>query len=317
MKLTIEVGFLMAQRFAITLTQLSYFTECARTLNMTVASTELHVAQSAVSTAISHLERSLGATLFIRQHAKGLVLTAAGEQLLVDTQHLFGLLNDSIDSIRADQDEVTGSITVACFKTLEPFLLPPLIARLNERHPGLSVSFIEGDNEETLDALRRGKAEIALNYRFGTSEGIESELIGHARPHLVLPSTHPLASKGSVQLKKLKDEPLVLLDLPDSNNYFLDLLRRAGVEPIVRYRTASYETVRSMVAMGLGYSILNQRPRTPGTYTGDTVTLVEISDDLPDLEIVTSTLAQVHRSSRARAVANTIREIVAEQHPQR
>ncbi|MFT4231156.1 MAG: LysR family transcriptional regulator [Leucobacter sp.] len=305
----------MAQRFSVTLTQLSYFAECAKTLNMTLASQELHVAQSAVSTAISHLERALGASLFIRQRARGLILTPAGEQLLHDTHRVFGLLADSIDSIRADGDEVRGSITVACFKTLAPFLLPLLIARLHDRHPELSAEFVEGDNEETLAALRSGRAEIAVNYRFGDAEGISSEHAGDVRPHVVLPAGHPLAERQDIALAELAGEPLVLLDLPDSSGYFLDILRGAGVAPQVKHRTSSYETVRSMVAMGLGYSILNQRPRIPGTYTGDAVATVAIRDETPALEIVVSSLAQVHRSARARAVADLVREIIAEQQP--
>ncbi len=303
----------MVQRFSITLTQLSYFIECAKTLNMTMASQELHVAQSAVSTAISHLERALGTSLFIRQHAKGLILTQSGEQLLRDTQRLFGLLTDSIDSLRADRTEVHGSITVACFKTLAPFLLPLLIGRLHDQHPDLSVEFIEGDNEETLAAVRSGRAEIAVHYRLTDSDGVTSEHVGDAQPHVVLPTQHALAGRTEIALEELAGEPFVLLDLPDSSGYFLDILHRANITPQLKYRTSSYETVRSMVSMGLGYSILNQRPRISGSYTGGSVATVEISDELPALEIVVSSLSQVTRSARARAVAATVRELIEEQ----
>ena len=87
----------MVQRFSITLTQLSYFAECAKTLNMTEASQELHIAQSAVSTAINQLEKALGAPLFVRQHSKGLVLTSAGESLLRETREIFGRITDAVD----------------------------------------------------------------------------------------------------------------------------------------------------------------------------------------------------------------------------
>ena len=307
----------MVQRFAITLTQLTYFAECAKTLNMTAASQELHVAQSAVSTAISHLEKSLGASLFIRQHAKGLILTPAGEQLLRDTQRLFGMLSESIDTIRADHDEVRGSIGVACFKTLTPFLLPPLINKLQQRHPELEVEYFEGDYEETLAALRSGRAEIAVSYRFANADGIDSALVGEVPAHVVLPAHHPLAGRDAIALAELAEEPLVLLDLPDSRDYFLDILRRAGLTPTPKYRTSSYETVRSMVAMGLGYSILNQRPAITDSYTGGSLATVDISDELPPLEITVSSLSQVNTSARARAVAAAVRELIAEQQAQR
>lgn len=300
----------MAQRFSITLTQLNYFAECAKTLNMTAASQQLHVAQSAVSTAISHLERSLGATLFIRQHSKGLILTAAGESLLHDTHRLFGLLTDTIESIQADQDEIRGSITVACFNTLTPFLLPQLLALLQERHPGLTVDVLEGNYEENLAALRGGRAEIAIGYDLTTPEGIEAEVIAAISPHVILHTEHPLANRTEVALAELANDPLVLLDLPDSSDYFLRLLADAGITPHIKYRTRNYEAVRSLVAMGYGFSILNQRPSIRETYTGERTVIVEISDAVRSLNVTVSSLAQVERTARARAVAAAVRELV-------
>ena len=305
----------MAQRFSITLTQLTYFAECAKTLNMTVASQELHVAQSAVSTAISHLERSLGTPLFIRQHSKGLILTPAGENLMRDTQRLFGLLSDTIDAVRADQEEVRGSITIACFSTLSPFILPELAARLEKRHPHLTLEFIEGDTESSLAALRGGRAELAVHYDLAGGDDISAELIGEILPHVLVPTSHPLAGRGRVRLEQLADDPFVLLDLPDSSDYFLSILRHAGITPRLKHRTSSYETVRSMVANGLGYSLLNMRPLIAETYSGNRTAVLEIEDDVRGLKFVVSSLSQLGRSARARAAAATIREIIEEQHP--
>lgn len=302
----------MVQRFPITLTQLTYFAECAKTLNMTAASQELHVAQSAVSTAITHLERSLGAALFIRQHSKGLILTHAGETLLRDSHQFFGSLNDTIESIRAEQNDIRGSITVACFNTLAPFLLPQLLGRLQKQYPDLHVSTLEGDHEESMAALRGGRAEIAVNYVLTEEEGIERRIVGEFPPHAVVHSEHPLAGRGRVALAELAGDPFVLLDLPSSRDYFLGILREAGVSPDVKYRSSSYETVRSLVATGLGYSLLNQRPQTEYTYAGARTVSIAISDPVPSLSIATSSLAQVHRSARSLAVEEAIRALIAE-----
>lgn len=301
----------MVQRFSITLTQLSYFAECAKTLNMTVASQELHVAQSAVSTAISHLEKALGAALFIRQHSKGLILTKAGESLLRDTQRVFGLLTDAIEDIRADQDQVRGSITIACFNTLAPFMQPRLLDLLHQKHPELTVDILEGDYEECLAALRGGRAEVAVMYSLTNADGVQHEVLGQVRPHVIVHAEHPLAGRPEIALAELADEPFVLLDLPDSNDYFLGMLRQQGLTPNIKYRTSSYETVRSLVATGLGFSILNQRPLIDQTYSGNRTAIVEISDQVPSLGVSVSTLAQVERSARANAVADAVREIVS------
>ena len=303
----------MAQRFPLTLTQLSYFAACAKSLNMTAASQELHVAQSAVSTAVSQLERALGATLFIRQHSKGLVLTSAGEALLRDTQRLFGLLSETIDTIQADRGDVTGEITIASFHTLTPFLIPPLLHRLREQHPNLAVAVREGDYEQNLADLRGGRAEVAITYALRDTDGVAQEVVGYAAPHAVLATDHPLAARGTVSLAELSAEPFVLLDLPDSNEYFLSLLADAGVSPEIRYRTKNYEAVRSFVAMGLGFSILNQRPRTDATYAGSRLAIVELSGDVRGLDVTVATLAQVEQTARARAVRDALVEVLAEE----
>ena len=306
----------MVHRFSITLTQLTYFAECAKTLNMTTASQELHIAQSAVSTAINQLEKALGAQLFIRQHSKGLVLTPAGESLLHETRQIFGLITDAVETIQAGQTEIRGTIVLACFKTFAPFLLPQLLGRLQAAHPELTVDVVEGDHEECLAALRSGRAEIALNYDLTDSDGIDDELVGEVRPHIIVGTGHPLASRAEVALAELADDPLVLLDLPDSRDYFLNILRAAGITPRVKHRSSSYETVRSMVAMGLGYSILNQRPRIQETYTGERTAILEITDPAPSLHVVASTLAKAGSTAKARAVTDTAREILAEAAPQ-
>ncbi|MFT4221057.1 MAG: LysR family transcriptional regulator [Microbacterium sp.] len=299
------------QRFPVTLTQLTYFVECAKTLNMTVASQQLLVAQSAVSTAITHLERALGASLFIRKHSKGLVLTPAGERLLRDTGQVFGLLSDAIEAVRADQLEVRGTIRIACFATLAPFLLPQLLTRLQARHPELVVDVVEGDHAENLDALQAGRVELAVGYNLTDTDGVRSEIVGSVRPYVIVHSGHRLAGRPKVRLAQLADEPLVLLDLPGSSQYLLGLLLQAGVTPRLKYRSSSYETVRSLVSAGHGFSILNQRPRIAQTYSGDHAVAVEIADRVRSLDVVVASLAQVSPSARARAVAAVIRELIA------
>lgn len=304
----------MPYRFPLTLTQLSYFVECAKTLNMTGASEELHVAQSAVSTAIAQLERALDTKLFIRQHSKGLVLTPAGERLLRDTQSLFRDLEDTIEQLRSEQQRLTGSITVACFTTLSPFLVPELLRRMQREHPGIAVHVIEGGHDDNHAALRAGRAELAINYDMTDPPDISREIIGEVAPHVIVPSEHPLADRAAVSLRELAHEPLVLLDIQESSEYFLSLLTQSGVTPTIQFRSASYETVRSLVAAGFGYSILNQRPKVDQVYSGGAVRAIPISDNFAGLRIAVSSLAQLARSQRGHAVTAVLRQIVADHH---
>lgn len=302
----------MTYRFPITLTQLSYFAECARTLNMTVASGELHVAQSAVSTAITHLERALGAPLFIRQHSKGLVLTAAGEKLLRDSRKIFSQLTETIDSIREDQTQVQGAISIACFTTLSPVVLPGLLQRLAKKHPKLTVDVVEGDYTENLQALRSGQVELAIDYTLSSADDIRRQHVGEAKPYVLVAADHPFSDRGEIALSELADEEYILLNLPNSSDYFLAMLRHAGLSPRVRHQSSSFEAVRSMVAAGLGFSILNQRPRSGTAYTGEELAILEIVDEVPSLHIVVDSLAQFEPSTRALAVAAEVRDLLSE-----
>jgi DNA-binding transcriptional LysR family regulator len=302
----------MVQRFSITLTQLSYFAECAKTLNMTEASQELHIAQSAVSTAINQLEKALGAPLFVRQHSKGLVLTPAGESLLQETREIFGRISNAVESIQAGQNEVRGTIVIACFQTIAPFLLPQLLEKLEANYPELDVDIIEGDHDECMSALKSGRAELAINYDLSEAEGVRFQIVGEARPHVIVGTGHRLAKRKRISLSELADDDFVVLDLPGSREYFISLLRLMGVSASVRYRTSSYETVRSMVAMGLGFSILNQRPRIRETYTGERTAILEISDPVPTLHISLSMLSRSRPTAKAAAVMDTVKALLDE-----
>lgn len=302
----------MADRFNITLNQLTYFSACAKHLNMTAASQELHVAQSAVSAAISHVERTIGAPLFVRQHAKGLILTSEGESLLRSTNEIFGLLSSSIASIQDSRGQMRGTVRIACFSTIAPFLLPRLLHLLEVHHPELTVEVTEGDHDENVAALRSGRAEMAINYRFAAVDGIDVESLGRVEAYVLVAQDHRLANKRAVNLAELEDDGLILLDLPGSRDYFLNMLVQAGLTPRLRYRTRSYETVRSMVGEGLGYSILNQRPAEDVTYSGARTRALRIKDSVPSLEIVMMSLAGAPKSARLRAVADTVTSILRE-----
>ncbi|MBT0770140.1 LysR family transcriptional regulator [Kineosporia sp. J2-2] len=299
----------MARKADITLAQLRYFVEAATCLSMTQAATNLLVAQSAVSSAVAQLENQVGAQLFIRMRSKGLALTPAGRQLLGDARAVLGSLDEALDSARGMDEQVRGTIRIAFFVTLAPFLLADMMTLIAERHPHLEVDVVEVDADEAREALRSGRAEMAVSYDFGFGDEMRREVVATVSPHVVLPAGHRLASRRQVPLRELAHDQLILLDLPHSREYFLDVMRAAGVEPVVRHRSYGYETVRSLVAKGYGYSILNQRPRHDSTYDGRSVVTRPIADEAPGLPLVVATLRSVRSTARVRAVADAVRVV--------
>ncbi len=302
----------MSKKPDITLAQLRYFLEAAEFGSMTAAANELHIAQSAVSSAIAQLESQVGAQLFIRQRSKGLALTEPGKQLLGDARGILLQLDEALDAARGQDNQVRGRLRIACFVTLAPFLLPALISAIQNAHPHLEVEVDEVDFAGARDALRSGRAELAIGYDFGFGDDIAVKTISETPPYLVLPAGHPIAERQRIPLRELARERMILLDLSYSREYFLSLLASVGVEPVIRYRSASYETVRSLVAQGHGFSILNQRPLHDTTYGGRSVAVRAIADAVPPLPIVLATLRSARPSARARAIGNILEVVMRE-----
>ncbi|MGH3588277.1 MAG: LysR substrate-binding domain-containing protein, partial [Pseudonocardia sp.] len=286
------------------------FAVAASVLCMTKAAEELRVAQSAVSAAVAQLERQVGTPLFIRQHARGLVLTAAGKELLRDVRELLAHVGEVLDAARGRGVDVRGHINLACMVTLVPFVLPDLLAELTATYPGLEVEVLELEAAAVSAALRSGAAEVAVTYDLGLGPGVTREVIAEVPPYVVLPPGHRLADQQAVRLRDLADEPMVLLDLPHSRDYFRDMLVAAGAPPRIAYRSHNVEAVRGMVARGLGFSVLNQRPVLDRTYGGGHVEGRPIVDDVRALSVVVAWMESVRRTARARAVTDSARDVV-------
>lgn len=274
----------MPGRSDISLTQLRYFVAAAENGSMTWAADELFVAQSAVSTSIANLEAAVGAQLLIRRRAKGLQLTAAGSDFLVRARGILASVDDAVTSLRPEN--TTGRLPVGCFRTLAPFYLPSIISALADDHPELQVEVTEMTAEQVEDALVSQAIEIALTYDLGLGPSIERELLAEVPLYVAIAADHPLASRDAVRLRELAEEPMVLLDMPISREYFLQAFTDAGVRPNVRYRFASFEAVRAMVASGHGFTVLNQQPKVASTYSGGALHRLQVIDEVPPLRLV-------------------------------
>lgn len=294
----------------ISLTQLRYFIRVAERESMTRAAEDLYVAQSAVSSAVAHLEKELGVQLFIRRHAKGLILTAAGKELLLRARQTLTALAESLESIAGEAQAFWGPLHVVCFSPIAPFYLPSILAGLKRDHPGLEVHVTEAVAGEVGEYLESGRAEVALTYDLALGDGIDRDVLAEIHPYAALPAAHRLAGEESVKLADLVDEPMILVDLPFSREYFIGVFTERGLQPNVQYRSSSYETVRAMVAQDHGYSLLHQRPATDSTYAGGRVVAVPLADEVRPLRVVVASLQSMRMSRRASAFAERCRAVV-------
>ncbi|WP_020500563.1 LysR family transcriptional regulator [Sciscionella marina] len=300
----------MAGDVNFTLVQLRYFATAAEACSMTAAAQQLRVSQSAVSTAVSQLEHSLQVQLLIRHHAKGLSLTAAGSRFLQELKNFLAHADDLAETARGLGTRLSGELVIGCFLSLSPFLLPRLFAGLTEQHPDLRVQAIEGETEELQEALLNGQCELALMYEMDLAEPLTTEQITVAPPYVIVPPRHRFARRKGVRIAELAEDPFVLYDLPHSREYFMSLTASTGVSVQPRYRSSNYETVRSLVANGQGYSILNQRPVRDTTYDGGQVVTLPLLDPVSPLPVVLAYLRNTRLTRRAQAFAAFCRELL-------
>ncbi|UYM04140.1 LysR family transcriptional regulator [Solicola gregarius] len=297
-----------------TLTQLRYFAAVAEADSMTAAARELMITQSALSTAMSQLEKALGVQLFMRQGTRALRLTAAGAQFVRDLTVFLEHADSLYEAAQGLAKSPVGVLSVGVFGPLASVRLPLILDELERRYPGLEVTIHESDLADQQDALRSGRCEIALTYGLGLARGFTAQALQRIPPHVIVSREHRLARRPErpVHLRALEDDPLILLDLPHSREYYESLFRLVGVTPNVRHRLVGYETVRSFVARGHGYALLNQRLQHDLTYTGDSVVPIQIADELPPIELMLVRPSDVRPTRRALAFEEVCRTLYGE-----
>ncbi|WP_179405599.1 LysR family transcriptional regulator [Burkholderia guangdongensis] len=280
------------------LRQLRYFVVTAEVLSFTAAAKLLHISQPSISSALADLEESLGVQLFIRHHAQGLSLTQAGQDILGKTRDLLKNAEELQAAAKELDVGATGTISLGCMVSLAPPLLPSLMSRFVATHSGISFRTLEAHQEDLLRGLQNGLLDVALTYDLDLTDDIEFVPLLSLPPYAILPSAHRLASRKTISLTDLADEPYVMLDLPHSREYFASLFDGIAPRPLVAFKSAQPEVVRGMVANGLGYSILNFPLRATTTVDGQAFAIVPFREKLRAM-----TLGIVHsKQMKPRAV---------------
>ena len=188
-----------------------------------------------------------------------------------------------------------------------------MLKRAKEEYPALRVEVVESDLAQLEDNLLNGQLELALSYGLGGNEHIHYDPLANCPPYVLLPESHELAQSESLSLQQLCNEPLVLLDLPHSGDYFLSLFKETGCQPEVAYRSRSFEMIRCAVASGLGFSLLNQRPRTNQAYNGGMIKMIPLKDSkAKSLQIEIARYIDFQPSVRAKVITKIMHEIVGD-----
>jgi DNA-binding transcriptional LysR family regulator len=297
-----------------TFRQLTYFIAAAETGSITLASKRASISQPAISTAISHIERELDVQLFLRHHAQGVSLTPAGRALLREAKQLLKQADGLYSAAAEISQQMRGELSVGWFSTLAPIIMPELARSFLKAFPGTRIRSQESHQEELLKSLRGAQIDVAITYDLQISEDIAFLPLASLPPYALFGAGHPLARERSVKLGQLSAHPMIMLDLPMSREYFLALFVKEQLEPVIAASSAQQEVVRAMVANGLGYALVNARPRSDVALDGRRVYRVPLSGDPSPMRIGVATLKQLKKTRLLDAFERHCRELISERY---
>lgn len=290
----------------ITLRQLQYFLAVCQTGTTAQAAQTLHVSQPSISKAVTDLEALWGERLFIRHHAKGMELTAAG---LARRQQVQDLLQAAQQLEQPRTDQPQGPFRLGFLSTLGPRWVPHIVQQLHTQFPRIELHLHEGSIDTLTEQVAQGVLDAALHYNTGLwLPQLRLHAIASLAPYALLPAQHPLCQQRSVSLVELAQHPLLLIDLPHSKQYFLSLFRDAGLHPQVAYAFSLLEMLRSMVAHGHGVALLTTRPLSTVTHDGQHVVYRRLKGRVVPQDVVLTT-HRLHASALTPWVLQAIEKV--------
>ncbi len=263
-----------------TFRQLEYLVAVGDAGTIALASERVNVSSPSISAAISQLEAEFGIQIFVRHHAQGLSLTPGGRRIYNEAKRILddaAALNDLAGDI---SDRPRGPIAIGALNTIAPLISPAIRRSFENEYPDASVTLREGHQADLFDMLGRAEIDVAITYDMEIPKEIQFEELVSLPPSVMLSANHPLSDKGTISLKDLEAEAMVLLDLPISREYFLSVFQSCQVRPNVVERTSDMSVVRSLVANGYGFSLVNMRTKSEFAPDGERIAFLKLSDDI-------------------------------------
>jgi LysR family hydrogen peroxide-inducible transcriptional activator len=247
----------------MTLNELRYIVAVANERSFGRAAKRCFVSQPALSVAIQKLEEELGARLFERGKSEATV-TPVGARIVEQAQKVL----EEAARIRAiaqtGRNPLAGTLKLGIIFTVAPYLLPDLIPALHDRAPQMPLDLEENLTEHLETGLKGGRIDAAIIALPFAPPGIVTEFLYEEPFQVVVPRGHKWAGRKSIRPDELAAEHPILLNVGHCfRDQVLDACPELNRAEAQTRRTSSLETVRNMVASGLGVSVLPRDALTP------------------------------------------------------
>lgn len=239
-----------------TLQQLRYLALLAETLHFRRAAERAHVTQPTLSAQLSALEDKLGVQLVERSRSR-VLLTAEGAEIAARARRVLSEVEEITDVARRGQAPLGGTIRVGVVQSLGSYLLPLVIPDLHKGYPDLRLYVREGLADDLLAKLEEGGLDLLFFPLPVAGAELTSARLFREPLQVVAAVDHPLAALDRVPRARLANERILTLE---RGHRLHDQVRRiceeTGAELSLDYGATSLDTIRQMVAMGLGISLL-------------------------------------------------------------
>jgi len=270
----------------MTLTELRYIVTLAQEQHFGRAAERCHVSQPTLSVAVKKLEEELGVALFERSKTR-VSPTPMGEQIVAQSQNVLEQASAIKDIATSGKDQLTGPLKVGAIFTIGPYLFPHFIPKLQTLAPGMPLYVEESYTATLRQRLRKGELDVIIISLPFTEADVVTQTLYEEPFVVLLPANHPLAGVDEINPEDLVNENLLMLgeghcfrdqiinSLPaleaklpgDKNN---NILKTAA-------EGSSLETMRHMVASGMGVTILPQSAAI-SPYAPDTLVIKPLAD---------------------------------------
>ena len=221
--------------------------------SLSKAAEELGYTQSGISHMMQSLEDEVGFPLLVRT-SSGIMPNTEGEMLLPIIRQLLQT-NESLEqNIAKIKGADIGSIRIAAYPSVATYWLPAIIASFQKDFPNVEIQLIEGGTDIVEGAMERREADLCL-YAGGEGKNFEWIPLCQDQMLALVPPGHPLAEESCVPLEAFLSEPFIM-PMPGYDGEVHEVLEKMPQQPRILFSACSDYAIISMVAHGLGVSIL-------------------------------------------------------------
>ncbi len=236
---------------------LNAFVTVADTGSFSEASELLYITQPAVSKRVSTLESELDVQLFDRIGRK-VTLTEAGSSLLIRARNILQQVEDSKREIQNLSGHVAGKLSIGTSHHIGLHRLPPVLRAFTHAYPEVELDLHFMDSEEACQAIEHGDLEMGIvTLPLEPAKVLHTYEVWPDPLDIIVNQSHPLALLKNVTAKQLAEHSAIL---PTRGTYtrqiFEHTMRKHKLELKVGLSTNYLETIKMMVSVGLGWSVL-------------------------------------------------------------